>query len=82
MKIDFQFNGKRYMLNFEDPILKDSVFSFELRSYYSLEPDSNYASSLKRIENNKIVWGAWDYGFISKEAQEHCDRLIRNKAFL
>lgn len=82
MNLDFQYNGVRYMINFDDPILKGSLFAFELRVYHSLASDATYSSSLKRIENGKVIWGGWDYRYLPKEAQEHCDRYIKNMAFL
>ena len=84
--IDFQYNGIRYALNFENPLCQkyaeDGIKTFELRVYYSLKPDSLYGSSLKQIKDNKIVWHDWDNTYLSKEAQNYCDRIFKNKTFL
>ncbi len=80
MKLDFVFQGTRYMLNFEDPLCEKDVV--ELRVYNSLDSNGTYSSSLKRIQDNKLVWRMWDDGYLSKEARDYCDRIIKMKAFL
>lgn len=79
MQLDFQHAGIRYMLNFECADCENGIF--ELRVYYSLELDSLYASSLKLIKNNKIVWGHWDDTYLPKSAQDYCDRLVKLLVF-
>jgi hypothetical protein len=73
------------MLNFEDYLCKEyaekGVKSVELRVYYTLAPESLYASSMKLIKDNKIVWGQWDNMHLPKEAQDHCDRIIKLAVF-
>ena len=85
MQLDFQFQGVRYMLNFEDYLCKEyaekGIKTVELRVYYSLAPDSLYASSLRHIKDHKIVWGQWDDTHLPKTAQDYCDRLIGMAVF-
>jgi hypothetical protein len=79
MQLDFEYEGTRYMLNFEcvDCEKNENGNSvFEMRVYYSLEADSPYASSLKMIKDNKIVWGQWDDMYVPKSAQLYCDRMV------
>lgn len=67
------------MLNFECADCENGIF--EMRVYYSLKSDSLYASSLKMIKDNKIVWSEWDNSYLSKEAQQYCDRMINLLVF-
>ena len=84
MQLDFQYNGVRYMLNFEDVLCKEyapGVKAVELRIYDSLAPDSLYGSSLKVIKNNKIVWHEWDNTYLPKDTQSYCDRMVKLMIF-
>jgi hypothetical protein len=86
MQLDFQFNGTRYMLNFDDYLCKEyaekGIKSVELRVYHSLKSDSLYASSLRLIEQRKIVWNpVHDNAYIPKEARDYCDRVIQMAVF-
>ncbi len=79
MQLDFQYDGVRYMLNFEcnDCEKNENGNSvFEMRVYYSLKADSLYSSSLKMIKDQKIVWHDWDKNYVPKEAQDYCDRMM------
>lgn len=86
MKLDFQFAGTRYMLDFDDFLCKElweeqGREAVRLRVYYSLDPKSLYGSSIKEIKDGKIVWNTWDDQYVSKEAQDYCDKLVKLKAF-
>ena len=85
MKLDFQFQGVRYELNFEDYLCKEyaekGIKAVELKVYNSLAPDSLYGSSIKEVKGNKIVWHDWDNTFLSKSAQDYCNRMIALAVF-
>jgi hypothetical protein len=81
MKLDFKFEGTRYMLNFDNFGIVNGVQTLELRVYNSLDVDSLYASSAKEIKDGKIVWHDWDESHIPKSAQAYCDRIMSLKVF-
>jgi len=79
MKLDLQYEGVRYVLDFED--VDAGPESFILKVYYSLDLDSSYGASMKQIKDNKIVWSLWDEEFVSKNARDYLDKAIKLLAF-
>lgn len=78
MKYDFQFEDKRYQLDFDTGYI-DRV---ELKIFYRLQSDSGCSGSYKQIKNGKIVWYDYDLPYISKEAQNYIDHLMNLMAFI
>ena len=84
MQLDFQFERVRYMLNFEcaDCQKNENGNSLlELRVYHSLGPGSTYASSLKLIKDNEIIFNDNDDYYVPKEAQKFCNRMVKLLVF-
>lgn len=79
MKLDFEFESVRYVLDFDLDFdyQSDDENMFDLQVYHSLDAGSTYASAIHRIENGKIVWNENDNYYVSKSAQQYCDRLVK-----
>jgi hypothetical protein len=79
MKLDLQYEGVRYVLDFED--VDAGPESFLLKVYYSLDSDSSYGASMKQIKDNKIVWSLWDEERVSKKTRDYLDRVVKLLVF-
>jgi hypothetical protein len=70
--------GAKYKFEFNS--LKNKVTISGV--YFS--PDFNFtiSNATRLIVNKKVVWFEYDDFLISVEAQRHCNRLFKNKAFM
>ena len=80
VKIDFQLDGVKFELDFDDPdyFQSNGIERVLIRALYG---DNWYErgdiSVIRDIVNEKIVWNKLDEMYLSKEAMDYCDKLIK-----
>jgi len=77
MKIDFQFKGIKYGLDFDD-YLSQQIHGVDIKIY---SEKAMTIGLLRIISDEKIIFMDYDEKYISKDAQEYCNRFIKNLVF-
>jgi hypothetical protein len=76
MKLDFIYNGNKYIIDFDDV---DCVKYND--GTYTVLITVNISFTSRLVKNNKINWLQEDEFYISKNAQNYINRMIALKVF-